>query len=99
MLEAAALVRAIRQGDLDRLMIPEAPLDILAQQIVAGCAAGGKTAELRSTGSFDSAQDKQAGAAVPTQSDDGWDEDELFALVRACLSLSQSFARDLRRRA
>jgi ATP-dependent Lhr-like helicase len=39
LLECAALVRAIRQGDLDRLAIPEAPLDILAQQIVAMCAA------------------------------------------------------------
>src|SRR5712671_2041794 len=40
LVECAALVRAIRQGDLDRLMIPEAPLDILAQQIVAACASG-----------------------------------------------------------
>jgi ATP-dependent helicase Lhr and Lhr-like helicase len=39
LLECAALVRAIRQGDLDRLVIPEAPLDVLAQQIVAACAA------------------------------------------------------------
>jgi ATP-dependent helicase Lhr and Lhr-like helicase len=39
LLECAALVRAIRQGDLDRLMIPEAPLDVLAQQIVAACSA------------------------------------------------------------
>ncbi len=39
--ECAALVRAIRQGDLDRIMIPDSPLDILAQQIVAICAAGG----------------------------------------------------------
>src|ERR1700674_4662480 len=38
LMECAALVRAIRQGDLDRLMIPEAPLDVLAQQIVATCA-------------------------------------------------------------
>jgi ATP-dependent Lhr-like helicase len=38
LLECAALVRAIRQGDLDRLAIPEAPMDILAQQIVAMCA-------------------------------------------------------------
>src|SRR4029077_10352022 len=38
LLECAALVRAIRQGDLDRVMIPDAPLDILAQQIVAICA-------------------------------------------------------------
>ena len=39
LLECAALVRAIHQGDLDRLAIPEAPMDILAQQIVAMCAA------------------------------------------------------------
>jgi ATP-dependent Lhr-like helicase len=39
LIECAALVRAIRQGDLDRLMIPESPLDVLAQQIVAACAA------------------------------------------------------------
>ena len=39
LLECAALVLAIRHGDLDRLMIPESPLDVLAQQIVAACAA------------------------------------------------------------
>src|SRR5712672_272990 len=39
LLECAALVRAIRQGDLDRIAIPEAPLDILAQQVVAMCSA------------------------------------------------------------
>ncbi len=39
LLECAALVRAIRQGELDRLEIPDAPMDILAQQIVAMCAA------------------------------------------------------------
>jgi ATP-dependent Lhr-like helicase len=39
LLECAALVRSIHQGELDRLIIPESPLDILAQQIVAVCAA------------------------------------------------------------
>jgi len=39
LVECAALVRAIRQGDLDRIAVPEAALDILAQQIVAMCAA------------------------------------------------------------
>jgi ATP-dependent helicase Lhr and Lhr-like helicase len=39
LLECAALVRAIKHGDLDRLMIPESPLDVLAQQIVAACSA------------------------------------------------------------
>ena len=38
LLECAALVRAIRTGALDALTIPAAPLDILAQQIVAACA-------------------------------------------------------------
>ena len=32
-------LRAINNGELDKLIIPEAPLDILAQQIVAMCAA------------------------------------------------------------
>src|SRR5689334_5782108 len=39
LLECAALVRSIHHGELDRLMVPDAPLDILAQQIVALCAA------------------------------------------------------------
>src|SRR6478672_8403893 len=39
LMECAALVRAIRHGDLDQIVIPEAPLDILAQQIVAMCSA------------------------------------------------------------
>ena len=36
--ECAALLRAVRGGRLDRLIIPEKPLDILAQQIVASVA-------------------------------------------------------------
>jgi ATP-dependent Lhr-like helicase len=39
LLECAALVRAIRQGDLDRIEIPDSPQDVLAQQIVAMCSA------------------------------------------------------------
>ncbi|MGO8814047.1 MAG: DEAD/DEAH box helicase [Terriglobia bacterium] len=39
LIECAALVRGMRHGDLDRLEIPDAPLDILAQQLVAICAA------------------------------------------------------------
>ena len=38
LVEAAALVRAIRKGELDRLEIPRNALDILAQQMVAVCA-------------------------------------------------------------
>ena len=39
LLECGALVRAIRHGELDHIEIPAAPLDVLAQQIVAMCAA------------------------------------------------------------
>ncbi|MBV8244953.1 MAG: DEAD/DEAH box helicase, partial [Candidatus Eremiobacteraeota bacterium] len=38
LVECAALVRSIRSGAMDALTIPPAPLDILAQQIVAACA-------------------------------------------------------------
>ncbi|MDR3478350.1 MAG: DEAD/DEAH box helicase [Gammaproteobacteria bacterium] len=40
LIECAALVEAIRDGDLDQLIIPKEPLDILAQQIIATCATG-----------------------------------------------------------
>jgi ATP-dependent Lhr-like helicase len=37
--ECAALIDSVRRGELDRLRIPEQPLDVLAQQIVAEVAA------------------------------------------------------------
>jgi ATP-dependent helicase Lhr and Lhr-like helicase len=40
LVECAALIHAIREGDLDQLIIPQQPLDILAQQIIAICATG-----------------------------------------------------------
>jgi ATP-dependent Lhr-like helicase len=65
--ECAVLVRAIRRGELDRLIFPEASLDVLAQQIVACCAASGSSLNVD---------------AADGKNDDGWDEDELFALVK-----------------
>ncbi|MEQ8791573.1 MAG: DEAD/DEAH box helicase [Pirellulaceae bacterium] len=38
LLECMALVRSVRRGELDRIEIPQQPLDILAQQIVAAVA-------------------------------------------------------------
>ncbi len=38
LVECAALVRAARRGEIDRLGLRNAPLDVLAQQIVAICA-------------------------------------------------------------
>jgi ATP-dependent Lhr-like helicase len=42
LVEAAALLRAAANGDLDRTPQPRAPLDILAQQVVAECVAAGE---------------------------------------------------------
>ena len=39
LLETAALVRKMRLGELDVLEIPDAPIDVLMQQIVASCGA------------------------------------------------------------
>src|SRR5213596_488476 len=35
LIECAALLRCVHRGELDRLIIPEKPLDVLAQQLVA----------------------------------------------------------------
>jgi ATP-dependent Lhr-like helicase len=43
LVEAAALLRAAKRGDLDRTPQPAAPLDILSQQIIAACVAAGET--------------------------------------------------------
>jgi ATP-dependent helicase Lhr and Lhr-like helicase len=89
LMECAALAQAIKAGDLDRLMIPEAPLDVLAQQIVAACAAsGGRTGapfgtEYGQDGSVTAGENAGAGGGTDSLGGDGgWDEDELFALVR-----------------
>ena len=86
--ECAVLVRAIRLGELDRLIFPEASLDVLAQQIVACCAASGSAAvpaavvgasrpHRPSKDEAGNVAGEDAGAT-----NDGWDEDELFALVK-----------------
>src|SRR5450631_1880338 len=82
LMECAALVRAIKLGDLDRLIIPEAPLDVLAQQIVATCAAGTNSAStVRGTMRGQDGPATAGGDAGATV-DDGWDEDEMFALAK-----------------
>jgi ATP-dependent Lhr-like helicase len=46
LMEAAAVVRSIRERTLDRMVMPEAPLDVLAQQIVAAVAAESITVDV-----------------------------------------------------
>ena len=108
LLECASLVRAIRQGDLDRLIIPDSPLDVMAQQIVATCATSSSNARVYRTplsektrdssaitnetlfsGSSQSSLESVALARTgvsepdsPSGEDPGWDEDQLFALVK-----------------
>src|SRR5581483_2653879 len=74
LLECAALVRAIRQGDLDRLIIPDSPLDVLAQQIVATCATSMARAPSPANSDFESGQIVNA-----SELDSGWDSGELFS--------------------
>ena len=38
LIECAAMLRAVKEGELDRVLIPAKPLDVLAQQIVAEAA-------------------------------------------------------------
>ena len=87
--ECAVLVRAIRRGELDRLIFPEASLDVLAQQIVACCAASRSAAvpaavvEARTGGASPALSLNPATAdADAGATSDGWDEDDLFALVK-----------------
>ncbi|MGH7770278.1 MAG: DEAD/DEAH box helicase [Candidatus Binatia bacterium] len=68
LLQAAAAIRAVKAGDLDRVTIREKPLDILSQQMVATVAS---TAPSAKPGS----QEKET--------PDSWiGEDELFELMR-----------------
>ena len=69
LVESAALLHSIRQGQLDCIVMPQKPLDILSQQIVAEVSSqthdqAGQTGEL-----FD-------------QTEGGWSVDELFELFR-----------------
>lgn len=45
LVECTALMGAVQAGELDRLHIPEGPLDVLAQQVVAEVAGAGETDE------------------------------------------------------
>ena len=80
--ECAALARAIRQGDLDRIIIPESPLDILAQQIVAACAAEDIVVARTFLSANVADEESSSHAGMPVVHASGWDEDELFRLIR-----------------
>jgi len=81
LLECAALVRAIRQGDLDRLIIPDSPLDVLAQQIVATCATSADHVGRRLPPNGQAPESPER-TAMSDSHDPGWKEDELFTLIK-----------------
>jgi ATP-dependent Lhr-like helicase len=53
LLQAAAAIRAVKMGELDRVTIPEKPLDILAQQMVAAVASVASAAKTPSENKLD----------------------------------------------
>lgn len=76
LVESAALLHSIHQGQLDCIVMPEKPLDILSQQIVAEVSSqthdeAGQTGEL-----FD-------------QQEGGWDVGELYDLFRNAYSFRE----------
>jgi len=50
LVEAAALLHSISQGELDRIVMPEKPMDILSQQIVAELSSQSLTASVEPDG-------------------------------------------------
>ncbi|WP_435103397.1 DEAD/DEAH box helicase [Arhodomonas sp. AD133] len=52
LVECTALLDSVQRGELDRIHIPTAPLDVLAQQIVAETAAAGECDEATLFGTF-----------------------------------------------
>ena len=67
LMQSAAAVRAVRAGGLDRVQIPEKPLDILAQQMVASVASMAPSPK-------PGAKEESAGKSIA--------EEELFRLMR-----------------
>lgn len=69
LVQCAAAIRAVRAGELDRVMIPEKPLDILAQQMVATVASVSHPAKMEKSPGHDPAAS-------------GVGEEELWRIVR-----------------
>ena len=80
--ECAVLVRAIHKGELDRLVFPECSLDVLAQQIVACCASLKSNTGRGQVGLATAGEGAGATVESPSATQEGWDEDELFVLVK-----------------
>ena len=69
LVQSAAAIRAVRQGELDKLRVIHKPLDVLAQQMVATVASGELTAQ-------------NAKSAAKGGEESGIGENDLWRLVR-----------------
>jgi len=76
LVECSALLLAVEKGSLDAIVPPEAPLDILAQQLVAEVAAAAEPASLRIDDLFDMVR-----RAYPYRDLSREDFDEVLAMV------------------
>ena len=68
LVECVALLDCVRRGELDALKIPQAPLDVLAQQIVAEVASGEWTKARCTTGCAGPGPTASSRAAISTRS-------------------------------
>ncbi len=93
LLQSVAAIRAVRQGQLDRLCIPEKPLDILAQQMVAIVASvapegrpstedGRPTPNNGTAGGQSTSDDFRSNEATREAGKPGLSEETLWSLVR-----------------
>ena len=90
LVESCALLAGVRAGRLDAVEPPTSPLDILAQQVVAECAA--RSPRPRAAGGADPsasavsvppwAEPAPALSAEPARADPGVPEDDLYQLAR-----------------
>ncbi|TAJ31517.1 MAG: DEAD/DEAH box helicase, partial [Nitrospirae bacterium] len=84
LIECAALIRAIRSGTLDQILIPPAPLDILSQQLVAAAA----TQEWREDDLFDLCR-----RAYPYRGLDRRDFDQVIRMLADGIATSRGRSR------
>jgi ATP-dependent Lhr-like helicase len=83
LLQSVAAIRAVREGKLDRLAIPEKPLDVLAQQMVATVASiAPPESAKRNDGGRSTAEGLRSNKTTGETDNPGVTEEALWKLVR-----------------
>ncbi len=86
LIECTAVLDSVQRGELDRILMPEKPLDILAQQIVAELAARQESLAKPAAATAGDADDTAIAVIDQDPQDEqpegpAWDLDELFELM------------------